>query len=110
MAKKQKRRGPKFKKRRAFNREEAFPKKVAQEKMAEEMKIFQNLVIGINRAFPDREERIAYMEALIEGLAVEEDEDGSGSSDETDGNQSEVGEGEQSGEAVPGVDEVDGGS
>jgi len=106
MAKKQKRRGPKFKKRRAFDRAAAFPKKVAQEEMAEEMKIYQNLVVGINRAFPDREERIAYMEALIEGLAVEDEEDGSGSSDETEGDQGEAGEGEESGEGSGGVSEA----
>lgn len=70
-----KKRGPKFKKRRAFNRAEAFPKKVKVEEMAEEMKVYQNLVIGINRAFPDRAERIAYMEALIDGLAVEDDDE-----------------------------------
>jgi len=107
---KSKKRGPKFKKRRAFNRAEAFPKKVAQEEMAEEMRVYQNLVIGINRAFPDREERIAYMEALIDGLTVEDDEDGSRSEAEVGGDQGEVGEGEESGEVISGVDEVDGGS
>lgn len=110
MAKSKKNRGPKFKKRCAFDREAAFPKKVAQEKMAEEMRIYQNLVIGINRAFPDREERIAYMEALIDGLAVEDEDDGRRSETEVDGDQGEVGEGEESGEVVSGVDEVDGGS
>jgi len=106
MAKKQKKRGPKFKKKRAFDRAATFPKKVAQEEMAEEMKIYQNLVVGINRAFPDREERIAYMEALIEGLAVEDEEDGSGSSDETEGDQGEAGEGTESGEGSGGVSEA----
>ena len=107
MAKKQKKRGPKFKKRRAFDRAATFPKKVAQEEMAEEMKIYQNLVVGINRAFPDREERIAYMEALIEGLAVEDEEDGDRSDAEAEGDTDEAGEGEESGECAPGVDEVD---
>jgi Ran GTPase-activating protein (RanGAP) involved in mRNA processing and transport len=110
MAKKQKRRGPKFKKRRAFDREAAFPKRAAQEKMAEEMRIYQNLVIGINRAFPDRAMRIAYMEALIEGLAVEDEDDGDRSETEVGGDQDEVGEGKESEEVIPGVVEVDGGS
>ena len=78
-----------------FNREEAFPKKVAQEKMADEMTMFQNMVIGINRAFPDREERMAYMKALIEGLAVEEDEDGTGSVSEDEGHEGENGQGSE---------------
>jgi len=107
---KSKKRGPKFKKRRAFDRAAAFPKKVAQEEMAEEMKIYQNLVMGISRAFPVREERIAYMKSLIEGLAVEDEDDGSRSETEVDGDQGEVGEGEESGEVISGVDEVDGGS
>ena len=92
---KQKRRGPKFKKRCPFNREAAFPKKVAQEKMADEMVLFQNMVMSIGRAFPDREERMAYIQALIDGLAVEEEEDGAGSTSDIEGCESEAGEGEE---------------
>lgn len=90
---KKKKRGPKFKKRRAFNREEAFPKKVAQEKMAEEMQLYQHMVMSIGRAFPDRQERMEYIQELIDGLVVEDENDGSGSDDEVRGSEEEAGEG-----------------
>lgn len=65
---KQKNRGPKFKQRRAFDREATFPKKVAQEKMAEEMTMYHNLVMAVTEAFPDREERVAYLKSLLSKL------------------------------------------
>jgi len=94
MAKTKKQRGPKFKKRREFNREEAFPKKARKDKMAEEIALFQHMFISINKAFPDRDERVAYMEALIKGLTVGEEEDGTCSDTDVEGGEEEVGEGE----------------
>lgn len=103
MTKKQKKRGPKFKKRRAFNREEAFPKKVAQEKMADEMVLYQHMVMSINRAFPDRDERIAYIQMLIDAMEEqiqvnEEEENVAGSESDAEGNEEEAGEGESGSE------------
>jgi len=58
-----KKRGPKFKSRRPFQRDEVFKKKV---------KVELFLTGGmIARAFPDRTEREAYIAALIHGLETE---------------------------------------
>jgi hypothetical protein len=100
-----KKRGPKFKKRRSFDRESAFPKKVAQEKMAEEMEIYQHLVMGITRAFPDREERLAYMQSLIDGL-TEEIENVDRSCEEDRGDQNQVDEVPECGRGYSGVSEA----
>ena len=93
-----KKRGQKFKTRRPFNREEAFPKKAAQKNMAEEMVLFQTMVMSISRAFPDRDERMEYIRVLIDGLTrdltMEDEEDGTCSDTDVEGSEEEAGEGE----------------
>ena len=60
----------KHRKRPPLTREALFPKKVAREQMRNDYGLFITRM-GIEQAFPDRQERLAYIDALIDGLEKE---------------------------------------
>jgi len=68
-----KKRGPKFKKRGAVDREKLFPKKAAKENLVWDI-MYHRMRMSIEAAFPDKDARLKYIVSLVKGLESDSEE------------------------------------